>query len=653
MTFDYSSSYFQLCSFAYILLLAFVFFPKKKLKTIENKIYTFLIISNLVGIIIDIASLLFGFFAPESPWLIILAKAYLIYLIAYLSTCLLYFVVLAYAGYSSEKKTALYKVVKKWILILGAIISVIILALPLYFHTENGVLYSYGPSAMMTYIFSAGLMLTWIVMIILKRKNMAKNTLISIIIISVAATIVVLIQFFNPEILLVSSVGVFCTIILYLTVFLVENPDVQMLEEIKEAKKEAERANKSKTEFLSNMSHEIRTPLNAILGFSQALLEENLTGESKEDAENIVNASDSLLSIVNEILDISKIESNKLEIENAEYSFEKIYKYLVTMTEGRLGNKSLEFIHECADNIPVVLYGDSVRIKQIVVNLLTNSVKYTQRGYVKLTIGCDILNEETCRLTISVEDSGIGIKKEDLNKMFSKFERFDSEKNINVEGTGLGLNLTKTLVELLGGTIEVDSVYGEGSKFTVVLDQKIVKYEQSSAENDQATKKIGQGFIGSGQKVLIVDDNNVNLKVTKRMLQHYNLDIEFSNSGKDFIKKVAAGNKYDLVMLDDMMPEMSGVETLKYLKENTDYSIPTICLTANALAGMKEIYLSKGFDEYLSKPIDRFLLEEILNKFLKSATNVNQEEKQEETQTIATNETVANEQEIEENIELL
>ena len=437
------------------------------------------------------------------------------------------------------------------------------------------------------------------------------------------------------------------TLVSYLMYFTIENPDVKMLRQMELAKDQAERANNAKSDFLSSMSHEIRTPLNAITGFSQALsLEEGIKDKAREDINDILVASASLLEIVNSIIDVSKIESNKLEIENSEYSFDKIYRYLVTMTEGRLGNKQLEFIHECADNIPAVLYGDSVRIKQIAVNLLTNSVKYTQTGYLKLNIACDILDAEKCRITISVEDSGIGIKKEDLDKLFSKYERFDSEKNINVEGTGLGLALTKTLVELMDGTINVESKYGEGSKFVVSFEQKIVKLQKDAETNDKVASS-NLGFIGNKQKILVVDDNTVNLKVARRILEPYNLVVEFSGSGKDFIKKYTSGNHYDLVMLDDMMPEMSGVETLKYLKEHTDYNIPTIALTANALAGMREQYFKDGFDDYLSKPIDKLLLEEILNRHLKntSVAETNTEEQKQEEESVKTD--------IEEEIELI
>ena len=630
----YGSFYFLACSLAYIILLAFVFFSRRKLNTIENKVYSILIILNLFGVTVDIASIYYALFNETSPMLIILAKIYLMYLVAYMIVITLYFMIIVFAGSAStERKNYLYKKYSKVFFLTAMIFSIVIAIIPLYFNTADGKLYSYGPGALTTYAVCALFIVTWIVVANLKRKDIPKNKFFPMFAVTVTGTIAAAIQFFVPELLLVSAAEVLCIFILYLTVFLVENPDIRMIEEIKEARNEAERANTSKTEFLSNMSHEIRTPLNAILGFSQGLLEENLKGEAKEDAEDIVNASDSLLSIVNEILDISKIESNKLEIEEGEYSFDKIYRYLVTMTQGRLGNKQLDFIHNCADNIPAVLYGDSVRIKQIAVNLLTNSVKYTQTGFVKLNIDCEIIDSEKCKIIISVEDSGIGIKKEDLEKLFSKYERFDSEKNINVEGTGLGLALTKTLVELMNGTINVDSKYGEGSKFVVTFEQKIVKLEKQ-AENEAVTTNTNLGFIGNKQKILIVDDNTVNLKVAKRILEPYNLEIEFSGSGKDFIKKYTSGEHYDLVMLDDMMPELSGVETLKYLKEHTDYNIPTIALTANALAGMREQYFKDGFDDYLSKPIDKLLLEEILNKHLKSNGTPNEVIQQEQPEPI-------------------
>ncbi|MEG1150407.1 MAG: ATP-binding protein, partial [Bacilli bacterium] len=366
-------------------------------------------------------------------------------------------------------------------------------------------------------------------------------------------------------------------------------------------------------DFLSNMSHEIRTPLNAIVGFSNLLLDDKSVNDSaKDEIKDIIMASDNLLEIVNGILDISKIEANKLEIINTEYSFKKIVNDLIILTKGRLGDKPLEFRTHIDESIPPVLYGDYSRVKQICVNILTNAVKYTKEGFIDFTIS-SVMKDNVVRLIISVEDSGIGIKEGNIDKLFNKFERLDLNDNITIEGTGLGLAITKKLVDLMHGKIVVQSVYGKGSKFTVALDQKIVKNPSKNLEYE--TKKLETVKV-KNKIVLLVDDNLINLKVAERLLDAYSITTESVSSGYLCIDLIKEGKKYDLILLDDMMPKLSGVETLKKLKNIDGFNTPTVALTANALTGMKEKYLNDGFNDYLAKPIDKVELNKIINKYL-------------------------------------
>ena len=355
------------------------------------------------------------------------------------------------------------------------------------------------------------------------------------------------------------------------------------------------------------MSHEIRTPLNAIVGFSNGLIEnDNLDSRSKEDVNNIIMASGSLLELVNGILDISKIEAGKLEIIDTNYDFHKVFNELVLLTKARLGEKPLEFRYSYDESTPKYLYGDASRVKQVILNLLTNSVKYTNSGFIEFKVR-SVIKEDVVRLIISVEDSGIGIKKENIDKLFNKFERLGVEKDTTVEGTGLGLAITKRLVEMMGGKIVVQSVYGKGSIFTISLDQKIVTGRELEKLKGQENVKIADTKVSdfNNKKVLVVDDNNLNLKVAQRLLSQYKCETVCVSSGYECIDKIACGEKYDLILLDDMMPKLSGSETLVKLKEMPSFNMPVVALTANAISGMKEEYLKKGFDDYLSKPIEK------------------------------------------------
>ena len=421
-------------------------------------------------------------------------------------------------------------------------------------------------------------------------------------------TIATIVQALFPNMLLITPVEAVITLLTY---FYIENPDMKVAAQLNEAKLQAEKANNAKTDFLSSMSHEIRTPLNAIVGFSQALMEENLPSSAQEEVKYIVDASETLLEIVNSILDISKIEANKLEIIDKEYNFKKVYDELCALTKARLGEKPLELRFSYDDTIPQVLYGDDVRIKQIILNLLTNSIKYTKYGFVDFSVK-SVIKGDMCRLIISVEDSGIGIKKENLEKLFTKFERFE-EKNTTIEGTGLGLAITKRLVELMHGQLVVHSVFGEGSKFTLVIDQKIVK---GVITIDQAEEGNFVDINCANKEILLVDDNKLNLKVAARLLETYKANITMVESGAETIDLIKSGKVYDLILMDDMMPKMSGVETFKELKKIPGYNIPTVILTANAIEGMRDKYLNDGFDDYLSKPINKIELNRVINRFL-------------------------------------
>ncbi len=394
--------------------------------------------------------------------------------------------------------------------------------------------------------------------------------------------------------------------------------------DLKEKAKEAEKANVAKSQFLSSMSHEIRTPINAILGMDEMILRECDDEKILEYAENIRVASANLLGLVNDILDFSKIEAGKLDIIPVEYELSSLLNDLVNMVESRAKKKGLEFHIEVPESVPSALYGDEIRIKQVVTNILTNAVKYTEKGSVRLIVSYKTEGAETVKLRFSVKDTGIGIKEEDIGKLFNAFERIEESRNRTIEGTGLGMNITQRLLKLMGSNLEVSSVYGEGSEFSFEIEQKIMNAAPMGRFEDayrQALKKRSvykQRFIAPNAKILVVDDTAMNLTVVKGLLKPTKINIATAESGYEALRMVTE-ERYDIIFLDHRMPGIDGIETLKQMKELTDNlskDVPVISLTANAVSGAKEVYMRAGFDDYLTKPIDSHQLEDLIVKYL-------------------------------------
>lgn len=593
--------YLQACSFFYMLMISILYFSKKRIDNKENKIFSIMSVINIIGIALDLIIVYLSYVAKGHISLYILNKFYLVYILLWTYYFCEYIVIITI-------KNENIRLIQKYAnIVITFIVTIIIFILPIYLFNENNVMYTYGPSVTSLYVAEALFVVEIIIIVISNIKNVLSRKYIPLFVLIIICLIALIVRRINPGILLTTTIITYINILMYHTI---ENPDIKMLEQINIAKDQAEKANNAKSDFLSSMSHEIRTPLNAIVGFSEDLKEKVEDKELKEEVNDIVMASESLLEIVNGILDISKIEANKLEIVNTEYRFKKVFDELVVLSKARIGEKPLEFRYKYDDSIPPYLYGDYARLKQIILNLLTNAIKYTKEGYIDFTIN-SIKKDNICRLIISVEDSGIGIKKENIDKLFTKFERFDKEKNITIEGTGLGLAITKKLVELMNGNIVVQSVYGQGSKFTVAIDQKIVLKEVVFEKEDYSNTI--SDF--SKYKVLIVDDNLINLKVARKLLESFKLKIETCDSGLSCLDKINNNEKYDLILMDDMMPKLSGVETLKKLKEIDTFNTPVVALTANAISGMKEKYLNDGFDDYLAKPINKQELTKVLNKF--------------------------------------
>ncbi len=652
----------------FIALLLIIFFSKEVIDSKENKFFKALIIINMVEYCIEIPLQLFvRGLGIESIAVDIFSKLYLAAIFTWFSFFSIYTFIICLDRKDSDKYEKNFSLVKTINLIMWIIGFIVLTILPFSKFHEGDKMYIYGGAVEALKAFLGIYMVIWIALLIKNIKNIKAKKYAPIFLVLLLLGVNVVLQTMDPSILIASMIGTF---ICYIMAFTIENPDLKMLRQMELAKDQAERANRAKSDFLSSMSHEIRTPLNAIVGFSEDIQSHKDTADPEivEDADYIMEASKTLLEIVGNILDINKIEANKMEITEVKYNFKEEIESLAKIDATRIGEKNINFKVNLAPDIPYELIGDKTHIKEIVNNLLTNAIKYTEQGEIELSAKC-INKDNISNLIISVRDTGRGIKAENINKLFTKFERLDVEKNSTTEGTGLGLAITKALVEMMGGKINVQSQFGKGSMFVVQIPQKIsqmvnpnqtvqiniapikqaieqskpeVVMPQSKAETvvQQTTSAVqpsienkSSGF--DGKKILIVDDNKLNIKVARRALDGFNFEIDECYDGQECLDKVVNGNEYDLILMDIMMPNMSGETAIAKLKEKPNFNIPTIALTADAVAGAEEKYKSEGFIDYIAKPFSKDQIKEKLN--IVFGGNAKQEVQSEKLAQVANN----------------
>lgn len=616
---------FTICAILFLIIIIYMYFSKRKWSGIQNTIYCFMLVLTMLMLILELLCVYTISVRYKFPALNeVLCRLYILGVIIWTSCMIAYI----YAITNRDKlKDSFKRQKEKFTIVLSLIVSIFFsISCTLPINYEKGLnnyifkrdIYAIGgDAALVLYVTSFVLIVFLLISLIRNRKKLTLKQALPFyftFFIFIVVTIPQLVtgQEFN-DLTFIFSVSV---VALYFTT---ESQDSKLLNDLIKSKEQVEETNKAKTEFLTNMSHKIRTPMNTILGFSESLLRENnLTKESiKDDVTNIHSASIELLDLINNILDISRIESFKEEKDEKEYNLKNLIFEVNSVVYSKLDKESVKFNINIDNNMPSVFYGDNVKISKIISNTIINAMKYTSMGSIDLNVS-GLNDKDSYILKFEIANTGHLMREEDFLTDFNDFVKLGNSAQNNIDGVTLGFIVAKRLLSIIDGKMEFKNEVGHGTRYFISIPQKVINenkigniFESISEENNNFLNRDYRG-----KKVLVVDDNMVNVKLAKRLLENYNIIVDMTTSGRDAIEKVKE-NKYDIIFLDHMMPELDGIATLKLLKEKYNDLPPIIALTANSYGGLREKYISYGFNDYISKPINVKELSKLLDAYLK------------------------------------
>ena len=588
-----------IASLFYLTVIIILYFSKERIKLLENKVFSIILIVDFIGILLDIIGIYAHLNLPSnSIFRYLIVEFYYIYLLLYMMLFTLYTIFTAY----SAKKILTSKLKDKIILIFFIVLiifSFISYILPFDYYNSDNYVYVYGLNSYFVYLVSAVCIFISLIYIIKYSKYLTKKKTIPFIMLICIGVPVVLIQYIHPYLLLVTSLLTAITILMYFTI---ENPDLQMLREFHKARELAEESNKEKTEFLFNISNQIKTPINKIIETSEKALSENDVIEIKNDVRTIKGKSNSLLNLVNNVLDISDEEMRQIEIRGSKYNVKRLFEIINKKYEKIT---KVEYRFKYDNSIPEYLYGDSMRIRQIMNILLENAVEYTNVGYIETGVNC-IIKNNICRLVITVEDSGIGMETEEIKHLFDKEKIYENELLKEIDDTKNNLSMLKSIVNLMNGNVLVESNIGVGSKFTIIIDQKIIEEKTKIIKTVEEYEEMYE----QNKKIIIVTDREEISKKIKKILKKESYEIEEVTLGQTCLERMRKGNEYDLIIIDEEIPKLSSEDTMKKIKDTKCYKKPVILITKNKGFGSREMYQEKGFKDIIIEPIKK---EEVIN----------------------------------------